>query len=79
LQLVFAADENVHYHEVNQASALKVLKESVRRLSGQDLVITPVLAGQDALPACPDANEGNWVEKVRKTAQSLGIPMEVEE
>jgi DNA polymerase III gamma/tau subunit len=79
LQLVFAAEENVHYHEVNQASALKVLKEAVRRLSGQDLVITPVLAGQDALPACPDANEGNWVEKVRKTAQSLGIPMEVEE
>ncbi|MDW7655617.1 MAG: DNA polymerase III subunit gamma/tau [Bacillota bacterium] len=79
LQLVFAAAETVHYQEVNQASALKVLRESVRRLSGQDLAIAPIIAGQDSLPSCPDTNEDNWVEKVRKTAQALGIPMKVEE
>lgn len=77
LQLFFTAEETVHFQEVSQASAMKVLKESVRRLSGQDLVIKPVMAGQDA-PSCPDA-EDSWVERVRKTAQALGIPMKVEE
>ncbi|NLO36623.1 MAG: DNA polymerase III subunit gamma/tau [Clostridiaceae bacterium] len=79
LQLVFAADESIHYQEVSQASAVKVIREIVQQVSGQAWNIKPVLTQTGEPAACPTDGPADWVHKIRQTAQTLGIPVHMED
>ncbi len=81
LQLHFNADDHVNYHELNQAGSLKILRSAAIKLAEHELDVQPVLAEpdkQDSGP-CPAETEGDWIRKIRKTADTLGIPVKMEE
>lgn len=80
LQLTFSSDDAVHYQEINQPQSLKIIQDAVRACSGQDWTLKPVLMKVDRVPADhKPQDKPDWVEKVKKTAGNLGIPVQMEE
>ncbi len=84
LQLLFAAGEQVNYHEASSANAIKLLRSAAARLAGHELDVQPLLAGSqpDREPLAPDASEtgeDDWIRKIKTTADTLGIPVKMEE
>ncbi|HBP37962.1 MAG TPA: hypothetical protein DD640_04340, partial [Clostridiales bacterium] len=85
LQLVFPAADQVNYREACEPAARKLLRTTAARLSGRDMDVEPVLAqtapgegtGEAANPAAPQ--EDDWIQKIKKTADTLGIPVKMEE
>jgi DNA polymerase III subunit gamma/tau len=78
-QMNFSAGDVVHYQEINQPGSLKVIREAVRACTGKDWQVRPVLLETEEQPGCREPTETSWVEKVKRTADQLGIPVEVEE
>ncbi|MEA4889267.1 MAG: DNA polymerase III subunit gamma/tau [Clostridiaceae bacterium] len=80
LQLFFDSAEIINYQEVNQAANLKLLRSLAAQVFGANLNIQLVLAGQETADALPETpKEDEWIQKMKTTAQNLGIPVKVEE
>ncbi len=80
LQLYFDSSEIINYQEVNQAANLKLLRSLAAQAFGANLGVQPVLAGQEEAKGLPDTpKEDEWIQKMKNTAQNLGIPVKVEE
>lgn len=81
LQLRFAASDKVNFNELNQPSALKILRGLATRCSGFDLDVQPeLIASESALhEPCASSEQDDWIRKIRKTADTLGIPVKMEE
>jgi DNA polymerase-3 subunit gamma/tau len=82
LQLHFAAADRVNFQETSQPSSIKILRATSSRLIGRDLAVQTMLDETAALPmAAPSvlSDENDWIKKIRKTADTLGIPVKMEE
>jgi hypothetical protein len=79
LQLVFAETDTINYQEFNKPATLKLLRDSLSRLTGAELNVHICQAGSAAVPTCTVPAEAEWIRKVRQTAHVLGIPVKVEE
>ena len=81
LQLRFAASDKVNYSELIQPSALKTLRGLAARHSGFNLDVRPELIGSDSAldEPCTVTEQDDWIKKIRKTADTLGIPVKMEE
>lgn len=81
LQLRFAANDKVNFSELIQPAALKILRSLATRLSGFDLDVQPELIGSDSVihEPCASSEQDDWIKKIRKTADTLGIPVKMEE
>ena len=83
LRLHFAATDHVNYQEISHAASIKILRAAASSLLGHDIHVQPILAGSQttkqvtenlAVPA-----EDDWIQKIKKTADTLGIPVKMED
>jgi len=82
LQLHFSAADSLNFQEVSTAANIKIIKSAAARLIGSDITIQAILDGQQQAAGKSDAQvvtTDSWIDKMKKTADTLGIPMKVEE
>ena len=79
MQLFFDPEQIVNQQELGQPASQKLLREAAARAGYPDLVISTVLAAPDQALECPIPAEDSWIQKVRDTAHSMGIPIKMEE
>ena len=80
LQLMFDPADQVNCREAGQASSLKILRAHAARVAGRDIEIKVRLAEDRPAEPGPCAKpEDNWVDKIKQAADSMGIPLNMEE
>jgi DNA polymerase III subunit gamma/tau len=81
LQLLFDPADQINCRETGQPISLKTLRSLALRLSGQEIDVRASVAGisADTASVCQPAHEDDWISKIRKTADTLGIPVKMEE
>ncbi len=83
LRLHFAPDDQVNFREINQNANIRILATTASKLAGRVLTVLPVLGDAScdqpvATPAATSANE-DWIDKIKKAADTLGIPVKMED
>lgn len=82
LRLHFAAGDSLNFQEVSTPANIKILKAAASRLIGSDITIQAILDGNQQAAGKLSSQEvktDSWIDKMKKTADTLGIPMKVEE
>ena len=83
LRLHFAATDHVNYQEISHAASIKILRAAASRLLGHDIHVQPILTGSQAKKQAAEdlavPAEDDWIQKIRKTADTLGIPVKMED
>lgn len=83
LHLHFAAADHINYEEISLPGSLKIIRLAAAQLLGHDLAIRPLLAGTiESQPAAASAAvraDEDWIIKIKKTADTLGIPVKMED
>ena len=82
LQLHFAPTDHVNFQEVSQAGNIKILRAAATRLAGHDVAVQTILDSSQnntVKAATAEPAPENWIDKMKKTADTLGIPLKVEE
>lgn len=82
LRLHFAAGDSLNFQEVSTPANIKILKAAASRLIGSDITIQAILDGNQQAAgklSSQDVKTDSWIDKMKKTADTLGIPMKVEE
>jgi hypothetical protein len=81
LQIIFAPNEQIHYNELHQTAAQKILREALHQITGEDFQVAVLLAEDPAAAAasCPVPQEDEWIQKLRQTADTFGIPLKMED
>jgi hypothetical protein len=81
LRLAFGAADQINCREIGSPAAIKVLRDLASRFSGESLDVQVTLAeegaGAAACASVPAADD--WIGKIRRTADTLGIPVKMEE
>jgi DNA polymerase III subunit gamma/tau len=82
LRLHFSAADNLNFQEVSTTANIKVLRAAASRLLGSDITIQAILDGHQqkiGKSSTQEVTTDSWIDKMKKTADTLGIPMKVEE
>lgn len=83
LHLHFAAADHINYEEISLPASIKTIRLAAAQLLGHDLPVKPLLAGinQSQPTSAPVAErvEEDWIIKIKKTADTLGIPVKMED
>jgi DNA polymerase III subunit gamma/tau len=81
LALQFDAADQINYRETAQPAALKILRGVAAKVSGRGIEVKACLADDRARASGSGiADEAeDWVSKIRKTADTMGIPVNMEE
>ena len=79
MQLSFDPDQLFNQQELGQPVNLRLLREAAARAGHKDLDIKIQSLAANEEPACPIPSEDNWIQKIKNTAHSMGIPVKMEE
>ena len=83
LHLQFAAADHINFEEISLPASLKTIRLAAAQLLGHDLAIRPLLAGlnesQPETAPVAERVEEDWIIKIKKTADTLGIPVKMED
>lgn len=79
MQLSFDPDQLINQQELGLPVNLRLLREAAARAGHKDLDIKIQLAAANEEPSCPIPSEDNWIQKIKNTAHSMGIPIKMEE
>lgn len=81
LQVRFEEADRVNFEELNQAGSIKIMRSAIAQLAGHELEIKPILTSmENDIPNEQSvADEDDWISKIKKTADTLGIPVKMEE
>ncbi len=78
-QIVFNEADTVHYQEVSQPASLKIIRDVIHEITGAAWQIQTLQQKKHEQADGPEHTESSWVDRVKKTAGQLGIPIELEE
>jgi DNA polymerase III subunit gamma/tau len=86
LKLAFAVADQISCREAGQPASLKVLRSAAQRLAGREIDIQVVLdngradsAAAGSSPQAPEVPPDDWISKIRRAAETCGIPIKLEE
>lgn len=83
LHLHFAAADHINYEEISLPASIKTIRLAAAQLLGHDLPVKPLLAGinqsQPTSAPVTERVEEDWIIKIKKTADTLGIPVKMED
>jgi hypothetical protein len=77
--LSFDPDQLINQQELGQPANLRLLREAAARAGRKDLDVKVELVKAGEEPACSIPSEDNWIQKIKNTAHSMGIPIKMEE
>ena len=79
MQLSFDPDQLINQQELCQPVNLRLLREAAAQAGHKDLDIKIKSLAANEEPACSIPSEDNWIQKIKNTAHSMGIPVKMEE
>ena len=84
LELRFAASDQVNFQEASKDVSLRILRQAFASTAGRDALVCPVLNDKfkpepSSQPESSFANGSEWIQKIKNAADTLGIPVKMEE
>ncbi|MGI6326644.1 MAG: DNA polymerase III subunit gamma/tau [Saccharofermentanales bacterium] len=82
LHLVFDPADRINYQEACQENSLRILKQAASAAAGREITVRPALndqAGSASPDGQPETSQPDWVQKIKEAADTLGVPVEMEE
>ena len=84
LQLNFAAADRVNFQEASLDANLKLLRQAATAAAGRAILVRPVLQSDPNInniskESPSDSSGSDWIQKIRNAADTLGVPVKMEE
>ncbi|NLK89339.1 MAG: DNA polymerase III subunit gamma/tau [Clostridiaceae bacterium] len=82
LHLVFDPADRINYQEACQDNSLRILKQAASAAASREIAVQPSLneqAESASNDVQPGTNQPAWIQKIKDAADTLGVPVEMEE